>query len=389
VTNSAVLWVAWRRLERRGGPAPGPDGIRYGDVTGTERWKACRDLRDGLRDGSYRPGRERIVQVPKVGRPGTRPICLQPVPDRVVQAAVATVVGPFLDTGFDANSFGYRAGRDRTHALALAEWYAVHEGRTVWVLADIKDAFGSVPVGRLLQVLESRLPCGDLTELVRQVLRRNAPGTSSKRGLRQGGPLSPVMLNLYLDHLLDRPWRGEHPDVPLVRFADDVLVLCRTADEARACLHDLSRLLTPTGMRLKAATEAETIRDLGAGKSADWLGFRVRLGRQGLLAGFGRGAWQRLESKLLRAHEHPNSSLAADAAVRGWLDQNGPCYRRKSVPRVADRIAEACRRAAFEEYPDQDEVRDLWGSAHDRWEQTRRSVAEEVAGGCRRDSVQS
>ena len=189
-SNTSQLKDAWDFLERRGGTAPGPDDIRYGDFTAAngDRWTACRVLREAIRDHTYTPGRERIVHIPKSSGHGTRPICLQSVLDRVVQRSIASILHPLLDPDFDPRSFGFRPGLggrpgpDRRHALAAAQSLAFAEGRFVWVLADIRDAFGSVPLGRLRDVLRSRIPDSELLTLIDTTLVRTAPGCRRNAG---------------------------------------------------------------------------------------------------------------------------------------------------------------------------------------------------------------
>ena len=127
-------------------------------------------------------------------------------------------------------------GRDRLHALASATKLLGEDQRKVWVTEDVQDAFLNVPLPRLLQIVKKYVHAEDLTQFIGKVL-----GNASTSGLRQGGSLSPLLLNLYLHHHLDKPWRREHPDVPLIRVADDILLLCRTVEEARHARASCSR----------------------------------------------------------------------------------------------------------------------------------------------------
>ena len=170
-------------------------------------------LSDSLRAGTYRPGPHRIVEIPKGPGRGKRTLRIQDVEDRAVQRAVLQAAQPLLDPAFARSSFGYRPNLGRDHALAEAEAMALGEGRWAWALEDIRDAFEQVPHGRLLDALRRLVPAGDFLELVRVVI-----GNDAGRGLRQGGSLSPLLLNAYLDHFLDRPWarlRPGHPADPV------------------------------------------------------------------------------------------------------------------------------------------------------------------------------
>ena len=134
-------------------------------------------------------------------------------------------IQPYLDASFRRTCFGGRPGHDRFHALAWAEMLATTGNRWVWIVQDVKNAFPSVPRGRLEDVLHRRLPNENLVSLI---LKLADNGRS--RGIPQGAPASPLLLNLYLDYVLDRPWERQHPDLPLLRWIDDLLILTSDRD---------------------------------------------------------------------------------------------------------------------------------------------------------------
>ena len=169
-------------------------------------------LRKTILDTTYRPGRDRRVPIPKASGHGTRTLLIQSIIDRLVQRAIVQTVQPYLDPTFDEQSYGYRPGCDRQQALARAERLALSANTWVWLTEDLKDAFNQVPQRRLLDVVRHRLPNEGIVRLIEHVVL-----TDTGRGLRQGGCLSPLLLNLYLDHHLDRRWRMRHPDLSLLR----------------------------------------------------------------------------------------------------------------------------------------------------------------------------
>src|SRR5262249_46045260 len=177
---------------------------------------------------------ERVVWVSKGAGRGERPLVIQSILDRIVQRSCVQVLQPVLDALLDPRSFGFRPGRSHLHALALAERLARSKGLWCWVAVDIKDAFGSVPLNRLLDVVGKYLPDGELVKFLKVVL-----GGSKRPGLRQGGALSPLMLNLYLHHLLDTRWRELHPELPLLRYADDLLIVCPSREQAHEAYDEL------------------------------------------------------------------------------------------------------------------------------------------------------
>src|SRR5262249_27406794 len=150
--------------------------------------------------------------------------------DRVVQKAILLVVQPLIDPQFLGCSFGWRpkgkreADR-RLQALARAERLAVGEHRWVWLAEDVKGAFDHIPRRRLLHVVRLSLTDQGIEGLIERVVK----GTG--KGVQQGGPASPLLTNLYLHHHLDTKWGKMHPDLPLLRFGDDLLVLGRKEGE--------------------------------------------------------------------------------------------------------------------------------------------------------------
>jgi len=260
MVDSRNVMCAWDYIAARSGETPGVDGMRCSDLSDAEAWDLVRTTCGAIEDGSYRPAPDKTLSIPKTGGNGFRSLSIPTVIDRTVQRAIVQAIQPFVDQMLDANSMGFRPKRSCHKALAKAEKLAVGQVRWFWVAEDLKDAFPSVPQNRLLDVIQLYTPNPELVRLIETVIR-----TDSGRGLRQGGNLSPFLLNLYLDHHLDRPWRHRHPDIPLIRYADDILLLCRSRMEAEAVYAEMKKMLLPAAMSLKGSPET-AIRDLEAGQ---------------------------------------------------------------------------------------------------------------------------
>src|SRR5262249_15051597 len=150
-------------------------------------------------------------------------------------------------------------------------------------------------------------------------------GEACQPGLRQGGSLSPMLLNLYLHHCVDRPWRSQHPGVPLLRYADDILLVCRSLVEARKAYQSLVDVLRSAGMAAKESLR-DAVRKLTVDSPAHWMGFHIERHAWELRFGLSEEAWWKLEEKIVLAHEEPNSPIRVFHAIVAWIGQKGPCY---------------------------------------------------------------
>lgn len=220
IAQPRVLFTAAVALRAPGPKAPGPNNLRLEWLTIEELWEMCTVLGKAIDSDTYRPGKERVHWVQKMSGSGKRPIVLSDVQDRVVQKAAALVLRSMLDPLFDPLSFAFRPLRRREQAIAVAEKLATG-GYPVWLTHDLKDAFCRVPLSRLLDVVFKLLPCPRLRAFLGRIL---PPQSRRLRGIKQGGPLSPLMLELYLTHFLHQPWRKAGHDVRIVRYADDLLL---------------------------------------------------------------------------------------------------------------------------------------------------------------------
>jgi RNA-directed DNA polymerase len=285
VSRSDVLWRAWVAVRRNNG-APGIDKIT---LAGVEEYGAGRllgELASELREGRYRPLPARRVLIPKPGAPAgeQRPLSIPAVRDRIVQAAAKIVLEPVFEADFLPCSFGFRPGRSPQDALqVLIEECA--RGRRWVVETDIASCFSAIPHDKLMQAVEERVCDQPLLKLLRAMLRAGVMEDGQVRrpdtGAAQGGVISPVMCNLYL-HRLDRAW--DDGDGVLVRFADDLVVMCWSRSQAEQALQRLRDLLADLGLEPKAA-KTRIVHLQEGGEGFDFLGFHHRLVRSRGLGG--------------------------------------------------------------------------------------------------------
>jgi ribonuclease HI/retron-type reverse transcriptase len=373
-TDTRNLMCAIDQLTRERDKAPGPSGTKLELLAKHERWDLCHQLHDLLQDGTYVPDDVWRKQIPKSSGDGTRPLEIASQEDLVVQRAIVQVIQPYLDPLFDVRSHGYRPRHSREQALAMAEYITHRENRYVWLAEDLRDAFTTVPQRRLLDILRHHGLPDSLVDLIHRAIGQR------RRGIPQGGCLSPLLLNVYLNWMLDRPWRRLHPDIPLIRVADDLLILCRSSEEAQVAYDDLARLVRQIGMLLKGTPE-KAIVDLNCGRHVNWLGYRITKDGSRIVAHIRSRAWNNLSGKLALAHHKPQSPLRAYQTVLGWVDQQGPSYSQAEAPRAYARVISLAHQQAFDELPSLEEFQQRWESAHIRYIRLRRVLWLSMANG--------
>jgi hypothetical protein len=217
----------------------------------------------------------------------------------------------------------------------------------------------------MLVLLHRYVPNRQLNHLIGQLLFAE----QRRLGLRQGGALSPLLLNLYLHHFLDRPWREQHPDIPLLRFADDLLILCRDSAEARTAYADLEQLLRDCSLRLKSSPD-RAIQDLRAGQRLVWLGYDIGTSAESRLDFRIPGKlWPKLQERLLLCHSERWAPLRANQVLSSWIRQLGPAYPGKAMARRHyRRIAAIASAASFDEIPSRVALLRIWRHAKADWD---------------------
>jgi hypothetical protein len=360
IADARTMMAGCLALRRNGRTSPGPGDVRLHDLDGPALWSLCRTLADSVRRKIYRPGPEAKRRVPKDGKPGQfRELTLQSTQDRIVGKAAALILGPVVDPLFSPFSFGFRPGRGPLSALGTA-LALVESGRPWVVSADIAKAFDRVPVGRFLDACRRHFP-PDAVEFIALISH-----TGKRRGIRQGSPASPFFFNLFADHHLDRPWKSRHPHLPLIRYADDLLLACRTGEEAASAYGCLALLARSAGVPLKESA-ADAIHDLRDGRPLDWLGYLLRFDGDRLTVRIGVKAWTRLSGRLAKAHLLPAPPLVARQIVQGWLNYLGPAFASEDRPAVLRTLRQTAATFAFEELPAPTALEECWAAAADRW----------------------
>ena len=238
------LQRAWKRVKSNKG-APGVDGMAIEDFAEFARsnWP---DIRQALRDGSYQPQPVRRVSIPKPNGGGERLLGIPCIVDRVIQQAIAQVLGPIFDPGFSDSSFGFRPGRSAHGALRRVQGF-IGEGYRVAVDLDLAKFFDNVQHDALLARVGRKVRDKRLLKLIGKYLRAGVLVGETLQataiGTPQGGPLSPLLANILFDDLDKELERRGHR---FARYADDLLILVKSPRAGERVMASVTRLLTGT-----------------------------------------------------------------------------------------------------------------------------------------------
>ena len=244
-----TLWRAWEKVQANGG-AGGVDRETIGMFARTAE-KRIEELSRQLREGRYVPQPVRRVMIPKPGTNLERPLGIPAVRDRVVQTALRMVLEPIFERDFARESFGFRPGRSGHQAVERVE-RLLAEGYTHVVDADLKSYFDTIPQAALLARVKAKVVDGRILELVERfleqgVMEEHQGWSPTLVGTPQGGVISPLLANVYLDAL---DWKLHLAGWELVRYADDFVILCRTKEQAEEVLGVVRHWCAEAGLQL-------------------------------------------------------------------------------------------------------------------------------------------
>lgn len=252
VTRLDQLENAWDRVRTNAG-CSGTDGMTV-EMFGQRAGVRLLGLQRQLREGTYRPQRLRLFDIPKPDG-SMRRLAVPAVLDRIAQTAVAQALTPLIDPSLEDVSFAYRRGRSVRQAVQTIRRY--REQGFEWVVeGDIERYFDRIPHQPLLEKVEQRLlgaaGADAVVDLISLWLEAGSMSLdNSGVGIPQGSPLSPLLSNLYLD-TIDEYFVASHAQLRLVRFADDFVILTRGQEKAVQALEEMRRLLDAHGLGLNA-----------------------------------------------------------------------------------------------------------------------------------------
>jgi len=263
------MQYAWKRVKANKG-SPGVDNISITEFPdfARDKWNF---IRESLSDGSYQPLPVKRVEISKSSG-GIRPLGIPSVTDRLIQQAVSQVLVPIFDPGFSDASYGFRPGRSAHDAVYKVREY-IKEGYRVAVDMDLSKFFDRVNHDVLMHRVARKIRDKRVLKLIGKYLRAgvvvNDRCQDTRKGVPQGGPLSPLLANILLDDLDKELEKRGHR---FVRYADDFLVLVRSHRAGARVFQSIERFLN---RKLKLKINKEKSR-VAKTDDTDFLGFTFK-----------------------------------------------------------------------------------------------------------------
>lgn len=295
VTKMETLHEAYRLAKKNNG-APGIDGVTFEAIeeSGVDRF--LEGIRDELVSRKYRPMRNRLKEIPK-GDGKVRTLGIPSIRDRVVQGGLKLILESIFEADFQPGSFGYRPKRTAHEAVRRVD-KAIFQGKTRVIDVDLKAFFDNVRHHILLEKVAKRVKDDDVMRLLKLMLKANG-----KKGVPQGGVISPLLSNIYLDEvdkMLERAKettrQGGRECVEYARYADDLVILVGPHPRQGWLLEAVNKRLREEFAKLQVEVNEEKTKcvDLAKDESFGFLGFEFRRVRSR------RGKWRPYYSPKLK-----------------------------------------------------------------------------------------
>lgn len=282
VASERTLAIAWEKVATNAG-ACGVDSVTISHFA-KDSERRLLAVKKHLKEGDYQPQAIKRVHIPKAGSNETRPLGIPTVRDRVAQGALKMVIEPIFEREFCENSYGFRPGRGCKDALREVE-RLLHSGHNHVVDLDIQGYFDAIPHGRLLELVSERISDRKVLGLIAAFLKQGVMeegikiANEAKQGSPQGGLISPLLANIYLNPL---DWLLESLGLQSIRYADDIVVLAESPQAAQRALETISDWMGKASLTLHP--EKTRLVDMTAkGAYFDFLGYRFVRSQRGKL----------------------------------------------------------------------------------------------------------
>lgn len=328
------LKAAWQRVKaNRGG-----GGVDRMSIAGFDKDADARleKLSEALRTNKYKPLPVRRTYIPKAGSSEKRPLGIPAIVDRIVQTALRNVIEPIFEHEFDPGSYGFRPNLGCQNALGEIE--RLLAGGSMHVVdVDVRKYFDTIPHQGLMNEVAKRIADGRVLDLIEAYLHQGVLEEMKlwmpEAGTPQGAVISPLLANVYL-HPVDVAMR--QAGFTLVRYADDMVVLCRTREEAEAALAKLGELLEGRGLQLHP--DKTRIAHLMEKPGFQFLGYEFydkyrnprQSSRNKLRASI------RAKTKLTNGHSFKDLISMLNATLRGWYNYFKFCSATSEAWRKTD-----------------------------------------------------
>jgi RNA-directed DNA polymerase len=274
-TLQEAYWMA-----KRNDGAPGIDGVTFEAIEESGRESFLKQIQDELVQHTYQPMRVRKKEIPKDGGNKVRVLSIPSIRDRVVQGALKLILEPIFEADFQSGSYGYRPKRTAQEAVLRVD-KAIMEGKTHIVDLDLRAYFDNVQHYLLLAKVARRVQDARVMKLLNLILK-----STGKKGVPQGGVISPLLSNVYLnevDRMLQKAMattrRGKYTHVQYARFADDMVILIDSHPRNDWLMRAVDKRLREELAKLRVEINEDKSRtiDLRKGGSFAFLGFEYRL----------------------------------------------------------------------------------------------------------------
>ena len=361
ISLSYIMEEAYRRCKsRKGSKTPGVDGLTFKQVEDTGREAFLEAIREELQEHRYKPQPVKRVMIEKENG-GHRPLGIPTIKDRIVQQACKMVIEPIFEADFNESSYGFRPKRSAKEAMAEIKGN-LSKGKHVVYDADLSKYFDTIPHDKLVKALEERIADPRIIALVKLWLKspvvesdgRYSGGKGQSKGTPQGGVISPLLANIYMN-LLDRivnKMNGYFANlgIRMIRYADDFILMSHEIkQEVITKLHGYLN-------RMELTINEEKSKLVNAGEEPfDFLGFTVRYDRSILFKGSRfwnifpkqkaqKGIRKAIDVKLKLIGHYPAKQVASELnpIIRGWMNYykiEGVSYTQAAFRKLNDYLS--------------------------------------------------
>ena len=313
---------AYKKVKANKG-APGVDGMT---IEETFLWlrEHHHELTERIRKGRYTPSPVRRVEIPKPDG-GVRKLGIPTVTDRIIQQAMLQQLMAIYEPKFSDGSFGYRPGRSAKDAIQKIKEYA-EQGYTRAVVLDLSKYFDTLNHELLVNILRRDVKDERVIQMIKRYLRsgamENGVVVKTEEGSPQGGNLSPLLANIYLDEF-DQEFQRR--GVPCIRYADDIVLLAKSERASERLLETSTKYLEGT-LKLKVNREKSHTTSVFAIRNFKYLGFCFGKNGKGIHVCVHGKSWKKVKEKLraLTSRSRCGSIVKAmkriEVCMRGWLN---------------------------------------------------------------------